>query len=60
VREELKATGARPWRERRTGLEALSPRELHAVRLAAKGRSNREIAHQLYVKGAALCDTKRA
>jgi DNA-binding CsgD family transcriptional regulator len=49
VREELKATGARPRREWRTGLEALSPRELHVVRLAAEGRSNREIAHQLYV-----------
>ena len=49
AREELKATGARPRREWRTGLEALSPRELHVVRLAAAGRSNREIAHLLYV-----------
>jgi DNA-binding CsgD family transcriptional regulator len=49
VREELKALGARPRREWRTGLEALSPRELHVARLAAQGRSNREIAHQLYV-----------
>jgi DNA-binding CsgD family transcriptional regulator len=49
VREELKAIGARPRREWRTGLEALSPREMHVARLAAEGRSNREIAHRLYV-----------
>jgi DNA-binding CsgD family transcriptional regulator len=49
VREELKATGARPRRVWRTGLEALSPRELRVVQLAAEGRTNREIAHQLYV-----------
>jgi ATP/maltotriose-dependent transcriptional regulator MalT len=49
VREELKATGARPRREWRTGLEALSPGELRVVQLAAQGRTNREIAYQLYV-----------
>jgi DNA-binding CsgD family transcriptional regulator len=49
VREELKATGARPRREWRSGLEALSPRELRVVQLAAEGRTNREIAYQLYV-----------
>jgi DNA-binding NarL/FixJ family response regulator len=49
VREELKATGARPRREWRTGLEALSPRELRVVQLAAEGRTNREIAYQLFV-----------
>jgi DNA-binding CsgD family transcriptional regulator len=49
AREELKATGARPRREWRTGLEALTPSELRIVRLAAEGRTNREIAHQLYV-----------
>jgi DNA-binding CsgD family transcriptional regulator len=49
VRDELKATGARPRREWRTGLEALSPRELRVVQLAAAGRTNREIAYQLYV-----------
>jgi DNA-binding CsgD family transcriptional regulator len=49
VREELKAIGARPRNEWRTGLEALSPRELHVARLAADGLSNREIAHRLYV-----------
>ena len=30
-------------------LEALSPRELRVVQLAAEGRTNREIAYQLYV-----------
>ena len=49
VREELKATGARPRRDWRTGLEALSPRELRVAQLAAEGRTNREIAYQLYV-----------
>ena len=49
MREELKATGARPRRAWRTGVEALTPSELRVVRLAAEGRSNREIAHELYV-----------
>jgi ATP/maltotriose-dependent transcriptional regulator MalT len=49
AREELKATGARPRREWRTGVEALTPSELRIVRLAAEGRTNREIAHELYV-----------
>jgi DNA-binding CsgD family transcriptional regulator len=49
ARDELKATGARPRREWRSGLEALSPRELRVVQLAAAGRTNREIAYQLYV-----------
>jgi len=49
AREELKAIGARPRREWRTGLEALTPGELRIVRLAAEGRSNRDIACQLYV-----------
>jgi DNA-binding CsgD family transcriptional regulator len=49
AREELKACGARPRREWRTGVEALTPSELRIVRLAADGRTNREIAHELYV-----------
>jgi DNA-binding CsgD family transcriptional regulator len=49
AREELKATGARPRREWRTGVEALTPRELRIVQLAADGRTNREIGHELYV-----------
>lgn len=49
AREELKATGARPRREWRTGVEALTPSELRVARLAAEGYSNRAIAHELYV-----------
>ena len=49
AREELTATGARPRRPWRTGLEALTPSELRIVRLAAAGRSNREIAYELYI-----------
>ena len=49
AREELKATGARPRRAWRTGIEALTPSELRIIRLAAEGRTNREIAHELYV-----------
>lgn len=49
AREELKAAGARPRRAWRTGLEALTPGELRVVGLVAEGRSNREIAHELYV-----------
>ncbi len=48
AREELRATGARPRREWRTGLEALTPGELRVVQLAAQGHSNRDIACQLY------------
>jgi DNA-binding CsgD family transcriptional regulator len=49
AREELNAAGARPRRAWRTGVESLTPSELRIVRLAADGRSNREIAHELYV-----------
>jgi DNA-binding CsgD family transcriptional regulator len=33
----------------RRGVEALTPSELRVIQLAATGRSNREIAHELYV-----------
>jgi DNA-binding CsgD family transcriptional regulator len=49
VREELNATGARPRRAWRTGVEALTPSELRVARLAAEGQTNREIAQALYV-----------
>jgi DNA-binding CsgD family transcriptional regulator len=49
AREELKATGARPRREWRRGAEALTPSELRIARLAAEGKTNKEIAHALYV-----------
>ena len=49
AREELSAAGARPRRVWRTGIEALTPAELRVARLALRGRTNREIAHELYV-----------
>jgi DNA-binding CsgD family transcriptional regulator len=49
ARDELKAAGARPRRPWRTGVDALTPSELRVARLAAGGRSNREIAGELYV-----------
>jgi DNA-binding NarL/FixJ family response regulator len=49
AREELNATGARPRRQWRTGVESLTPSELRIARLAAEGRTNREIAGELYV-----------
>ena len=47
--DELRAAGARPRRPWRTGVDALTPSELRVARLAADGRSNREIAGELYV-----------
>ncbi|HET9781490.1 MAG TPA: AAA family ATPase [Candidatus Dormibacteraeota bacterium] len=49
VREELKATGARPRRDWRAGVESLTPSELRVARMAMEGRSNREIAQALYI-----------
>jgi DNA-binding CsgD family transcriptional regulator len=49
ARAELKASGARPRSEWLTGVEALTPSELRVARLAAEGRTNREIAQALYV-----------
>jgi DNA-binding CsgD family transcriptional regulator len=47
--DELRAVGVRPRRPWRTGVDALTPSELRVARLAAEGRSNREIAGELYV-----------
>ena len=38
-----------PAAQWRTGVEALTPSELRVARLAAEGRSNREISYELYV-----------
>lgn len=48
-REQLVATGARPRRILRTGIEALTPSELRVARMAAGGMTNREIAQALFV-----------
>ena len=45
----LRAAGARPRRAQLTGPAALTPSERQVARLAADGRSNREIAEALYV-----------
>jgi DNA-binding CsgD family transcriptional regulator len=50
AREELVAAGARPRRDRvATGRAALTPSELRFAHMAAEGRTNREIAQELYV-----------
>ena len=47
--EELRATGARPRRHAQTGRDALTASERRVAALAAAGRSNREIAQELFV-----------
>jgi DNA-binding CsgD family transcriptional regulator len=47
--EELRLAGARPRRERLSGLESLTPAETRTARLAAEGMTNREIAQALFV-----------
>ena len=49
AREELRIAGARPRRDWSLGVEALTPSELRIVRLARDGRTNRQIAQELYV-----------
>jgi ATP/maltotriose-dependent transcriptional regulator MalT len=46
---ELRLAGARPRRERISGPNALTTAELRVARLAAEGRTNREIAQRLFV-----------
>ena len=49
ARTELLIAGARPRRPRLTGADALTTNERRVATMAADGRSNREIAHALYV-----------
>jgi DNA-binding CsgD family transcriptional regulator len=49
ARTELEATGARPRSAVRSGVDALTPSELRAARMAADGMTNREIAQALFV-----------
>jgi DNA-binding NarL/FixJ family response regulator len=47
--EELRAAGARPRRTERSGAAALTASELRVAELAAQGRTNVEIAQDLFV-----------
>ena len=47
--EELRVAGAKPRRDRVTGRDALTPAEDRVARLAAGGRTNREVAQDLYL-----------
>lgn len=47
--DELHAAGGRPRRIARSGAEALTPSELRVALLATEGRSNVEIAQELFV-----------
>jgi DNA-binding CsgD family transcriptional regulator len=49
ARDELHAAGGRPRRLARTGADALTASELRVSRLAAAGRTNVEIAQDLFV-----------
>jgi DNA-binding CsgD family transcriptional regulator len=49
AREELRVAGARPRRDWTSGVEALTASELRVVRLARAGRTNRQIAQELYL-----------
>lgn len=49
ARKELVAAGARPRRERSSGVDSLTPAQLRVAELAAEGLGNREIAEALFV-----------
>lgn len=49
ARAEALLAGARPRRLRLSGLHALTAGELRVARLAAEGRTNREIAQALFI-----------
>jgi len=49
ARQELAAAGARPRRRRTSGADSLTPAEHRVATLAASGRSNPEIAQELFV-----------
>ncbi|MBV9414633.1 MAG: hypothetical protein JO363_06610 [Solirubrobacterales bacterium] len=49
ARAELVAAGAKPRRERISGVEALTASELRVAQLAAQGLTNRQIAQALFI-----------
>lgn len=56
AREEALAAGARPRRPWTTGVQALTPSELRAARLAAQAMSNRDIAQALFITTKTVSD----
>jgi DNA-binding CsgD family transcriptional regulator len=54
AREELIAAGAKPRRERVTGIDALTASERRVADMAATGMTNREIAQALFVTTKAI------
>jgi DNA-binding CsgD family transcriptional regulator len=49
ARQELIAAGAKPRRERISGVESLTASELRVAQLAAQGLTNRQIAQDLFI-----------
>ena len=49
AREELVAAGAKPRRERISGVAALTASELRVAQMAAQGLTNRQIAQALFI-----------
>jgi DNA-binding CsgD family transcriptional regulator len=49
ARDELIAAGAKPRRERISGVESLTASELRVAQLAAQGLTNRQIAQALFI-----------
>jgi len=49
ARDELIAAGAKPRRERISGVDALTASELRVAQLAARGLTNRQIAQALFI-----------
>ena len=49
ARSELLSLGARPRRARLNGIEALTASERRVAELAASGRTNRQVAQELFV-----------
>ena len=49
AREELRGLGARPRRARMTGVDSLTPGERRVAQMAAAGKTNRQIAEDLFV-----------